>query len=291
MSVKEDFFVYVQNNCGNPESGTATSYRTALNKLTTVFSSVKPKWCSIDDVWKLNKVSEIMALYKKVKEEQDKFKKGLPSVFNSHKGLGDSYYRKGWCSAALRFFAQFRAAETCSPKFDELIDSLGDGEEVAKKAKKIKISAMVESLIPDGIDVATVEGKEIVREVKQRVNQDQFRRWMLKIYSGKCCVTGLDIPELLRASHISSWSEDKTNRLNPENGLCLSATYDAAFDKHLISFDDDYRLIVSKNIKDHYTNAVAKSYFKAREGQKLSLPIKFAPSLVLLEKHRKKMVV
>ena len=83
-----------------------------------------------------------------------------------------------------------------------------------------------------------------------------------------------------------AWAEDEKNRLNPENGLCLSATYDAAFDRHLISFDEHYRLIVSKAIKDHYPDAVAKSYFIKLEGQKMSLPAKFLPSQALLGKHR-----
>lgn len=83
-----------------------------------------------------------------------------------------------------------------------------------------------------------------------------------------------------------SISEDEKNRLNSENGLCLSTTCDAAFDRHLISFDEHYRLIVSKVIKDHYTDAAAKSYFIKREGQKMSFPAKFLPSQMLLEKHR-----
>jgi hypothetical protein len=45
-------------------------------------------------------------------------------------------------------------------------------------------------------------------------------------------------------------------------------------------------LLVSKAIKDHYTDAVTKSYFIDREGQKMLLPVKFLPSQKLLEKHR-----
>ena len=58
----------------------------------------------------------------------------------------------------------------------------------------------------------------------------------------------------------------------------------------LISFDKDYRLLVSKAIKVHYTDAAAKSYFVDREGQNMSLPVKFLPSLKLLEKHRELLV-
>ena len=95
-------------------------------------------------------------------------------------------------------------------------------------------------------------------------------------------ITGLNVPQTLRASHIVSWATDKTNRMNPENGLCLSATYDAAFDKHLISFDDDYRMIVSKEIKDYYTNDVTKSYFQNYEGKQTTLPSLYLPSKKLL---------
>lgn len=65
---------------------------------------------------------------------------------------------------------------------------------------------------------------------------------------------------ILKWHYPHAWAEDEANSLNLENGLCLSATYDAAFDRHLISFDENYRLIVSKAIKDHYTDAAAKSY-------------------------------
>lgn len=113
-----------------------------------------------------------------------------------------------------------------------------------------------------------------------------FRKYVLANSQRRYCLTGLAIPEVLRASHISAWSDDEKNRLNPENGLCLSATYDAAFDRHLISFDKDYRMIVSKRIKDFYTNDAALEYFQKREGQKITTPIKFLPSQVFLEKHR-----
>ena len=100
---------------------------------------------------------------------------------------------------------------------------------------------------------------------------------------------GFSLADVLRASHICPWAEDEKNRLNPDNGLCLSATYDAAFDRHLISFDEHYRLVVSKEIKDHYTDAAARFYFLDREGQTISLPTKFLPSQSLLEKHRELM--
>lgn len=288
LATAETYLAFVREHCGSPKGGTAGSYRTAIEKLCTVFAADKPTWAPVADVWQLTDPKAIMDLYEKVKKEQNRFKH-QSGIFLPYKGTGDSYYRSGWCSAALKFFAQFRAAEGYEPKFAAALASSTDGAAVAAKAEKINLGNMP-GYLPDDIDVTTKEGKEIVREAKQRVGQDQFRKWILGIYNGKCCVTGLDVPEVLRASHIVAWADDAKNRLNPSNGLCLSATYDAAFDQHLISFDDDYRMILSKSIKDHCTAAVCKQYFKDFEGHKLTLPLRFLPDKGLLEKHRNKLV-
>lgn len=71
--------------------------------------------------------------------------------------------------------------------------------------------------------------------VKQRVNQNVFRSMMLANYNTTCAITGITVPELLVASHIVPWAENEQERLNPENGICLSSLYDKAFDQGLIS--------------------------------------------------------
>ena len=117
------------------------------------------------------------------------------------------------------------------------------------------------------------------------VTQSRFRKWMLSIYGGKCCVTGLAVPQLLQASHISDWSADPVNRMNPSNGLCLSATYHVAFGNHLIAFDESYKMVISKSIKDFCTNAIHKTYFEAYEGKPMCMPCKFPPDKNFLAKH------
>ena len=94
---------------------------------------------------------------------------------------------------------------------------------------------------------------------------------------------------MLKASHIVGWAEDKKNRLNPEIGLLLSATYDAAFDKHLISLDEDYRMIVSPVLRDHYSSESAKEFFLSKEGRAINRHIKHSPDQALLQKHREKL--
>jgi hypothetical protein len=81
---------------------------------------------------------------------------------------------------------------------------------------------------------------EAERLVVQRVGQDVFRRALLQYWDGRCAVTGISDSALLRASHIVPWSacSSDAQRLDVNNGLLLSALWDAAFDAGLVTFDD-----------------------------------------------------
>ena len=61
---------------------------------------------------------------------------------------------------------------------------------------------------------------------------------VMSAYNGRCCITGLSLSGLLVASHIIPWSHDRDNRVNPRNGLLLSALHDKAFDTGLITIKD-----------------------------------------------------
>lgn len=82
---------------------------------------------------------------------------------------------------------------------------------------------------------------EAERLVVQRVGQDIFRASLMDYWQSCCPLTGITDPALLRASHIIPWSECESDgeRLNVHNGLLLSALWDAAFDRRLVTFDDD----------------------------------------------------
>lgn len=84
-------------------------------------------------------------------------------------------------------------------------------------------------------------GTEAERLVVQRVGQGLFRNALLDFWQGRCCVTGLDAPELLRASHIRPWAKCETDeqRLDVFNGLLLAPHLDALFDAGLMTVQDD----------------------------------------------------
>ena len=88
---------------------------------------------------------------------------------------------------------------------------------------------------------------EADRLVVQRVGQDIFRRGLLEYWDGRCAITGLDVPELLRASHIKPWADCGTDaeRLDVFNGLLLAPQLDAAFDSGFITVAEDGTVVIS----------------------------------------------
>jgi putative restriction endonuclease len=130
-----------------------------------------------------------------------------------------------------------------------------------------------------------LKGEAKVREVKTRVNQNIFRQIVLANYNVKCAITGIDLPDLLVASHIIPWSQNEVERLNPENGICLSALYDRAYDKGLIGITEKYQIIFSSELKTKEKKEFYPSNFGNLNGITLQLPQKYLPKKEFLQFH------
>lgn len=141
-----------------------------------------------------------------------------------------------------------------------------------------------------GIPASTV-GRERERMVRTRVNQSVFRQIVLANYDGKCALTGIDIPELLIASHIVPWAENKDERLNPSNGICLSALYDKAFDKGLLSFASDGRTIFSPRLAANIGKDYYERYFLPIQDRPLAVARKYPVDPSFLEWHREQVML
>ncbi len=154
-----------------------------------------------------------------------------------------------------------------------------------------QIPYMQELLNEDDVVEILPIGKTRTATVKTRVNQNFFRSAVISAYNKKCCVTGLDVPSLLRASHIKPWSESdpETERTNPCNGLSLNALHHEAFDDGIFTIDTDYRICISKTAKESYTSEVFKDYFTKYEGRTITLPERFLPSKEMIEYHNSKL--
>jgi hypothetical protein len=93
---------------------------------------------------------------------------------------------------------------------------------------------------------------ETTREqlILARIGQGDYRKSLEIKWDGRCSVSGIDIREILRASHIKPWKlSDNSERRDPENGLLLAAHLDALFDRYLISFTDEGNMMVNEKIK------------------------------------------
>ncbi len=134
-----------------------------------------------------------------------------------------------------------------------------------------------------GLEDFTGETRRVVTE--QRIKQHFFRRAVLSSYRGRCCMSGLSEPRLLLASHIVPWSKDKVNRLNPSNGLCLSALHDRAFDRGLITLADDFTVIVSKQLHRNDSDFMRETLL-VLHGRRIELPERFMPSQEFIARHR-----
>ena len=144
----------------------------------------------------------------------------------------------------------------------------------------------------ESVDDATTDdeteashGKDRTVQTTTRIGQGFFRTAVLSAYNERCCITGLSMAQLLIASHIIPWSQDRLNRVNPRNGLLLSALHDKAFDAGLITINDDLTVRVSRDHAasddEFYAAAIARY-----DGEPIYRPEKFGPEREFLEYHR-----
>ena len=261
----------------SPEnSRKASSYAQAISILDEVLVHqhvIDLKGMSLYDIHDLAVLEEVRQV---VKEEEKKMRAGLPSIFVYGNPGQKSYPLKGFCTAALTSlidYAQYNGAELI----------------VAKEANPHIISTKLINYF----DIAK-EGEDVESQVKRRKGQDYFRRMILTNYGCRCALTGIDIPQLLLASHIIPWSDKshKRDRLNPCNGICLSALYDKAFDKGLITFSpDDYSVILSSALRDYETEEYYDKHFGIIIDKKLTMPTEYLPNPDFLAYHRDKVFV
>jgi putative restriction endonuclease len=129
------------------------------------------------------------------------------------------------------------------------------------------------------------EGKTRSAIVQVRVNQARFRKSVLASYNATCCISGLQHEKLVIASHIVPWSEDTQNRLNPQNGLCLSALHDRAYDQGLITVMPDFTVRVSPKVKASNGDSFITESLLRFNAQPIRFPDRFGPKPAFLEWH------
>ncbi|WP_242343607.1 MULTISPECIES: HNH endonuclease [Anaeromyxobacter] len=136
------------------------------------------------------------------------------------------------------------AAARMTPGFDVLHELLRRAYQLARTLPDELLHVFEEKT------KALPRATEAERLVVQRVGQDVFRAGLMEYWEGRCAVTGLTVPELLRASHIKPWAACGTDaeRLDVYNGLLLAPHLDAAFDAGFITVADDGEILVSPHL-------------------------------------------
>lgn len=170
------------------------------------------------------------------------------------------------------------------PIWDEFINNQ---EELVFESEQILADYQhktIEEVYPEiAFDLKDLKGEVKIRAVKTRVNQSVFRQMILKTYESRCAISGIDLPELLVAGHIVPWAENEHERLNPENGLCLSNLYDRAYEKGLICIDTDCKLLLSRKLKTESTKEFHQHFFGRFECKPIRLPKSYQPKREFLE--------
>lgn len=120
----------------------------------------------------------------------------------------------------------------------------------------------------------SIKGMDKICLVKTRVHQDIFRKKILNAYCNTCCITGINDPCLLRASHIKPWRDsNEDEKTDVHNGLCLNALHDAAFDVGLITVSSsDFTIRLSSRIEEYMDECTYNDYFRRYEGTQINLP-------------------
>ncbi len=174
----------------------------------------------------------------------------------------------------------------CQPIWDEFFGNkellIFESETILAQKENLTIESKFDDIL---FDIKDLKGETKLREVKTRVNQNVFRQIVVANYSSKCAITGIDLPELLFASHIIPWSKNEDERLNPENGIFLSALYDKAFDRGLIAVNEKYQILISEKLKKKKDADYYGKYFAPIENQLLISPQRYFPKKEFIQYH------
>ncbi|WP_425606600.1 HNH endonuclease [Microbulbifer litoralis] len=89
-------------------------------------------------------------------------------------------------------------------------------------------------------------GGDVKATGSRRVGHYRFKRAVERHWEGRCAITGGT--QLLRAAHIRPWAQcEPDQKTDPDNGLLLSPTLDAAFDAFLLSFEEDGSIVFANH--------------------------------------------
>lgn len=143
-----------------------------------------------------------------------------------------------------------------------------------------QLEVFLEQIKHNNFEVNDTYSTTKTRGSAQRAFSDSVK----KNYNFCCAITGIVTRDFLVAAHIVPWSQDKSIRLDPSNGICLSLLMDRAYEHGYIIIEDD--LIVVVDWAKVGADSELRSHLKAYDGQKLRAPLLYAPRPEYLKRRR-----
>ena len=165
------------------------------------------------------------------------------------------------------------------------LEAAAEYERLADQHAIVADQDLLDGLTDVDISATFDDGRTRAAVVQARVNQARFRKAVLSSYNATCCISGLQHDKLVIASHIVPWSKDTRNRLNPQNGLCLSALHDRAYDQGLLTLMPDFTVRVSALLKSSDEHSYLAESLGRFDGQPIRFPDRFGPGPAFLEWH------
>ena len=119
--------------------------------------------------------------------------------------------------------------------------------------------------------------------IKSRLGQGAFRILVTDAYKRNCAISGEKALPVLQAAHIKPFSEQGPNSIN--NGLLLRSDLHILFDRGYITVTPEYKIEVSKKIKEEFNNGKHYYAFHGKELQSLPHLNQDKPSLDFVRWH------
>jgi len=213
---KSSYSKYI-NSTTQAGSNKAASYVRALDLLCMMLEVEEFTFQDCKNIWSVDSSDRIHALYECVLLEG---RKGVSSTWNIQ-GIPISYLRDGFCSAALKSYEAFLVEKKYELEMFNIFNFYQGAE--TDLTKKLNTALNYPEDLFEGLEEK--KGKDVIRSVRARINQNVFRKMIMSIYNQSCCITGLNIADINRASHIIRWSDDVEKRLDPRAPLIKSHNF------------------------------------------------------------------
>ncbi len=148
-------------------------------------------------------------------------------------------------------------------KLVEFIDNQGNyiflGENVNIE-KEVFPKQAIDAAIKSGkLTFGNISTNESVALSRQRIGQNRLRYWTLVNYQNRCALCDISDRKLLVASHIARWADCPKGRGDLQNIVCLCRWHDPLLEYGIISFSDNYDILMKPTHSEFLGNILQKT--------------------------------